>query len=360
MYRIMAALICAVFVGCASQAPLAVSPQLLVPSPLGVVIMVGKWIYDSSSRQEVYYIEVAGDGSTVEQARNNGFRLAVEQAIGTLISSETEIQDGKIVRDEIISYASGYVDRFETVSQQNTISGFRISMRVWVKRSALADRLLSRSKQSGQIDGARASVKLQTINQERVTGDRLLQTVLNDFPRRAFDIKIEPTNINRQNRIPVVDVIFTLGWNQDYLRSLWAALDAISQRKGKPVASIWVAGGTLFNRWGGEAKFDDTHKLNLLINTMIGSRPALLVTVRGTAREVLFISCYALQELDHQPDYWINNERFVQVGSNFANIVTRYRYKGQLQLSINPTVLARVNAVDIDVVTRNQCPDHQR
>jgi hypothetical protein len=360
MPRIIAALLCAVCVGCASQAPLVVSTQTLAPSPLGVVLIVGKWIFDSSTRQEVYYIEVAGDGPTIEQARNNGFRLAVEKAIGTLISSETEVQNGKIVRDEIISYASGYVDRFETISQQKTASGFRVSMRVWVKRSALADRLLSRSKQSGQIDGAIASVKLQTINEERATGDRLLQTVLNDFPRRAFDIKIEPTNINRQNRIAVLEVIFSLSWNQDYLRSLWAALDATSQRKGRAVASIWVSGGTFFSRWGGEAKFDDAHKLNLLVNRMIGSRPALLVVVRGTASETLFTSCYLLQELDHQPDYWVNNERFVRVGSNFAQIVSRYRYKGQLQISISPSVLARVTAVDMDIVNRNQCPEHQR
>jgi hypothetical protein len=44
--------------------------------------------------------------------------LAVEQALGTLISSETEVNNGRIVRDEIVSYASGYVDRFDIVSTQ--------------------------------------------------------------------------------------------------------------------------------------------------------------------------------------------------------------------------------------------------
>jgi hypothetical protein len=329
----------------------------MMPNPIGVALTVGRWIYDSATRQQVYYIEVAGTGHGVTEARNNGFRLAVESALGSLISSETVVQNGRVQRDEIISYAAGFVDRFETVDTRTGPDGVTVTMRVWVKRSALADRLLNRSEQSGQIDGARASVQIITLNDERATGDRLLQTVLNDFPRRAFDIKMEPANVNRQNRTAVLDVIFNLSWNQDYLRSLWVALDATSQRKGRPVAAITVAGGNLFSRWGGEAKFDDAHKLNQLTNAMINSRPSLLVTVRGSARETLYTACFLLQELDHQPDYWVNNERFVRVGSNFAQVVTGYRYKGQLQIPVNPAVLARVTSIDMDIVVRSSCPN---
>jgi hypothetical protein len=274
-----------------------------------------------------------------------------------LISSETVVQNGRVQRDEIISYAAGFVDRFETVDTRTGPSGVTVTMRVWVKRSALADRLLNRSEQAGQVDGARASVQLQTINQERATGDALLQQVLADFPGRAFDIKMEPTNVNRQNRTAVLDVVFTLGWNQDYLRSLWTALDATSQRKGRPVTTITVAGGTLFGRWGGQAHFDDPVKLNLLADRMIGLRPALLVTVRDTNRETLFASCFLLQELDHQTDYWVTHERFVRVGSNSAQIATSYRYRGQVQMPVNPAVLAQVALVNMDIVGRAACPN---
>lgn len=359
MYRIIAALICAVFVGCANQG-VTFSPQMLVPSPLGVILTVGKWIYDSSSRQEVYYIEVAGDGSSVDQARNNGFRLAVEQALGTLISSETEVQNGKIVRDEIISYASGYVDRFEIINQQKTQKGFRVGMRVWVKKSALSDRLLNRSEKSGDVDGARASVQLQTLNQERATGDRLLQQVLNDFPKRAFDIELAPTDINRQNRTAVLEINFRLMWNQDYLRSLWTALDATSQRKGRSVATISVGSGGWFRGFGGTAQFDDYHKWALLVDRMVGSRPAVQVTIRGAHRQILFASCYLYQELDHMPNYVVNENRFVRYGQNFAQVMGGYQLRGRIQIPVSPAILSQANKVDMDVVMRNQCPENQR
>jgi hypothetical protein len=138
----------------------------MMPNPIGIALTVGKWIYDSATRQQVYYIEVAGNGATTTQARDNGFRLAVESALGSLISSETVVQNGRVQRDEIISYAAGFVDRFETVDTRTGPDGVVVTMQVWVKRSALADRLLNRSEKSGEVDGARATVQLQTLNQE--------------------------------------------------------------------------------------------------------------------------------------------------------------------------------------------------
>jgi hypothetical protein len=329
----------------------------VMPSPLGIAITVGKWIWDSVTREQVYYIEVASKGLTSEEARNNGFRLAVESALGSLISSETVVQNGRVQRDEIISYAAGFVDRFETVETRPGPDGVTVVMRVWVKRSALADRLLNRSEQSGQVDGARASVQLQTLNQERVIGDRLLQQVLNDFPRRAFDITLEPTDINRQNRTAVLDINFQLAWNQDYLRSLWVAVDATSQRKGRAVATITVGSGGWFRGFGGSGQFDDGHKLNMVLDKMVGSRPAVLVTVRGAHRETLCSSCYLYQELDHMPNYVVNENRFVRYGSNFAQIMGAYQLKGRIQIPVNPAVLGRATAVDMDVVARNSCPN---
>jgi hypothetical protein len=142
---------------------------------MGIVLTIGQWLLKDNRR--VYYIEVAGVGPTETQARNNGFRLAVEQALGSLIASETEAQNGRIRRDEIISYAAGFINKFEIVDTKSTSRGIQVTMRVWVERSALADRLLSQSRADGTIDGPRATYKLDTLNQERRTGDAVVQQV---------------------------------------------------------------------------------------------------------------------------------------------------------------------------------------
>lgn len=356
MRKLVATVICVLCFGAQAQVP-AFTSQMLMPSPLGVVLMVGKWIYDSASRQEVYYIEVAGDGDTPQQARMNGFRLAVEQAIGTLISSETEVQQGRIIRDEIISYAAGFVDRFEIINEQATARGVRVSMRVWVKKSALSDRLLNRTGASGQIDGARASVQLQTLNQERATGDALLQQVLNDFPRRAFDIELKPADVVRQNRSAVLEVNFVMTWNRDYLRSLWTALHATSQRTNRPVATISVGSGGWFSGFGGSAKFDDNVKLQLMADRMLFGMPTVLVTVRGPSRDVVFTSCYMYQELDNQEQGWVTRERFVSFHGFGANVNAMTKLVGRIPIPLPTDTLSRASSVDIDVVLRNQCPN---
>ena len=329
---------------------------MIKPSPLGVVLTVGQWLLLSDNKR-VYYIEVAGIGATAEQARQNGFRLAVEQALGSLISSETEVQNGRIQRDEIISYAAGFVDRFEITGTRQVGNETEVSMKVWVGRSALADRLLNRSEQSGQVDGARASVQLQTLNQERATGDALLQQVLNDFPKRAFDIELKPTDVVRQNRSALLEVNFKLRWNKDYLRSLWTALEATSQRTSRPAATIVVNGGGWFGGFGGAAKFDDDQKFRLLADRMYVQGPTVLITVRGPGRETLFSSCYLYQELDNFAQYVVTTQRFVEFGAGGARLNGSFVMAGRVQIPIRSDLLQYASSVDIDVVLRKQCPN---
>jgi len=357
MRRATVALICALSFPVWAQVSV-IPAQMLVPSPLGVVLMVGKWIWDANTKQEVYYVEVAGDGPSTQQARDNGFRLAVEQALGTLIASESESQNGRLVRDEIISYASGYVERFESVSQQPTTAGVRVIMRVWVRKSSLSDRLLNRSQQAGRVDGAGASIQLQTLNQERQTGDRLLQTVLNDFPRRAFDIGMDPVDVIRQNRSAHLEVNYTLSWNQAYLRSLWTALEATSYRGRNTVSVISLNPGGWFKGFGGQLGYDDTHKYALLVNRTIATMPSLLVTVRSGGKDLLFSACYALQELDHSPHYVITNQRFVQINSYgaYAQVDGTLKLKGRVKVPVSPHLLQHATDLEMTVVTRDQCP----
>lgn len=330
---------------------------LITPSPLGVVLTVGHWIMTQD--RPTYYIEVEGRGRSPEEARSNCYRLAVEQAVGSLISSESQVENGRLRRDEIITYASGYVTKHEVMSTAvNGAGDYKVKMKVWVARSALSDRLLNRSEQSGQVDGARASVQLQTLNYERATGDAILQQVLNDFPQRAFDIEMRPTDVIRHNRSAHMELTFVLKWNKDYLRSLWTALEATSFRGSKPVSIIGVNSGSIFG-FGGQARFDDMQKYRMIVNTFVGSGPALLVTVNGGNKEVLFKSCYYYQELDHITHYHVSQERFLELTPYVANAFVdgSYRMKSRIQIPINPALIQHATTVDMHVVTKNQCPN---
>jgi len=334
------------------------APSLIVPSPLGIVLTVGKWIYDAATQEQVYYIEVAGEGRTANESKNNGFRLAVEQAIGSIVSSETEVQNGRIVRDEIVSYASGHVDRFVIVNQEASGVGVRTTMKVWVRRSALSNRLLNRSERAGEVDGARTSTQLNTINRERSTGDRLLTTVLNDFPKRAFNIDLKNTDLKYSNRQGVLEIPFRISWNKNYLSSLWAALEATNQKISRPQATIAVSPGAWFAGFGGTATYDDDVKLQLVAGYLVGSRPAVLVTVRSDQNQVLVRQCFRWPELDHFDGYVVRPGRFVAI-SPYGNTITvngGFKLDAAAQIAVNPALLDSASRVEVDVVNSNICP----
>lgn len=253
-------------------------PTLLMPNPLGIAITIGQWIYRGG--EKVYYIEVVGQGATLEQARQNGFRLAVEEAIGSLVASEAEVQNGRLARDEIINYSAGYVSKFQLIREETGPLGNKVTMQVWVKRSALADRLLNESKKSGEIEGATAAVSFQTINQERQTGDRLLGTVLNDFPRRAFDITIGASRVTfGSDRKARLEIPVTINYNKHYLNSLWAALDA-TQNSGARYCEITVANS-------GTATYGDKVKFDMVASAMIYSNPSIRVDLISSQNQVI-------------------------------------------------------------------------
>jgi hypothetical protein len=329
-----------------AQVPIGVTTAVM-PSPLGIALTVGKWIYDAATKEQVYYIEVAGKGRTAEEARTVAFRIAVEQAVGSIMSSETEVRNGRIVRDEIINYASGYVDRYEITNQVASAVGVRIAMRVWVRKSVLSNRLLNRSERSGEVDGSRASVQLATLNQERATGDRLVQTVLNDFPKRSFDIELKNTELKYGGRQGVLEVPFTVTWNRDYLKSLWTALDATSQRGTNPQGTVAITTGAWFAGFGGTATYDDVGKLQQVVGTMVSNT-------------VLFRQCFKWPELDHIDGYHVRPGRFVTVRpyGNTAIINGGFRLDAIAQISANPGLLATASQINADIVPGSQCPNY--
>jgi hypothetical protein len=290
--------------------------QALAPTPFGVAMTVGQWLWANNKR--VYYIEVTGSGRTADDARLNGFRLAVEQALGSVIASETEQRNSQIRRDEVISYAAGFVERYEIVTTMNVGIGYEIQMRVWVQRTNLAERLLVKSQADGQVDGARAAIAVDTAQYSRSQGDRLLTTVLRDFPERSFDVKLEPTRVEMDsNRNTELIVPFLITWNKQYIKSLME-----SWRK------VETCG------WNGCVMDKPTN--DLIFDEMIHSRPQILIIINSLAGTTQHSHCYPLEQ------------------KNIADVSERWKHRYIVPVSNQH--LANMSQVQVRVVRQADCP----
>lgn len=364
MRRIIAVLACAV--SFTAQAQL-ITGAMLMPNPLGVVLSIGQWI--TFEGDKTYYIEVQGQGRDVNEARLNGFRIAVEQAVGTIVASETEVNNNRITRDEIISYASAYITKYQTVSEEPSNMGAKVTMKVWLKRSTIANRLLNEGSKPAEVDGSNAAVALATLQYERAQGDKLVNTVLNDFYRLGFNFEIKKVTVKLDDtRGGIVETPFVLSWNRDYLKSLWEALKATAQDTSPGVcwncrphaALVTIATGGFMGGSGGKLGFSDTAKVNSMLRVMVGTQPRVRMTIYTTQNTTMYVGCHSWDALDHASGYNVQGARYF-VDSSFygppnVNINGNNDLSGIISIRMNPEQLRQASRVELKVVPVAQCP----
>lgn len=353
MRKLLIGLLCAVQLASAAEP----SPHPLAPTPVSAAITVGTWIF-TSDRKKVFEIDVQAKAASFEEAKKEGFRLAVEHAVGSFILSETEVNNSRSKRDEIITYASGFVDRFEVLDRKDTGDGVRVSMRVWVARSNIAQRLLNKSESSTDLEGPRVQAKVESYQQYRSSADRVLGAVLNDYPSRAFDVGLQPSYVVLDSyRQPVVIVPFMLRWNEKYLDSLVETVERVNPkpecasvfRQCNTRSMITVRVNAMTKDPG--AWFDDDITWNVMFQRMVLIRPMYRVTVFDqTGREQLR-ECYPARELDgleYRPRY------FVEAGA--GRIAINGMMTQRLQLQLPPNInISTMGRIDVSIVPQSGC-----
>lgn len=203
--------------GVASSMPLG---QMLLPSPVSVALTVGQWII--KDRKKVYYIQVRSSARDRHQAIQEGYKLAVEQALGALTLRTVEIKNENLVRNEIIVASAGYVEDSRVVSERQVGNGIEVVLDVWVTESRIADRFLAESRGSGAVDGKRFADTLDSYRNSIATTTKALESVLADYPRRAYSIMKVDTKLQRDGALVVSAYI---RWNTEYINALMEVLE---------------------------------------------------------------------------------------------------------------------------------------
>lgn len=348
MKRTIAALACVAVIGHAQ----AFDPRILMPSPVSIALTVGQWMM--KDRVETYYLRVKAAGRDEQDARDQAFRLAVNQAIGSLTLSETQVRNGELQRHEIINYSSGYIHDFKILDRYNDGRDMVIEIDVWVRKSQIADRLLNKSADAGSVEGGRISQQIESLQHQRATGDRVLATVLADFPTRAFDVAIEPTQVVfDRNRQGILKVPFHVRWNSQYIASLSEAVTVINQRGDCGRSWLKKCRHTAVVHAGhASGYFDDTVAQDLMHREMIISRPMVKLTILDNMGATRFQQCFSFPELDHS-NY--SPHRFTDIGPGIFTVNHRFVKRFEINLNLSTLPAAQLDRVDLAIVRGRQC-----
>ena len=328
------------------------------PSPITVALTVGQWLM--KDREQVYYLQVKAHGRSEKDARDQAFRLAVEQAIGALVLAETEVRRGNVDRNDVISYSSGFVHDFDIVKRSQVNGVHEIVVDVWVARSHLADRLLSTSRTDAVVEGGRVSRQIETFQHSRDQGDRVLATVLADFPDRAFAIKLGKTQVLvNEFRQPVLSIWVDIAWSQTYLKSLDEAVARVSHA---PECDSWFMRQNNQCRQKIRAKvvnttgfFDDRLVDNLIQQNMANDPPRLYIRILGRTGSVEYTDCitpigvdpfYPTSRYYYRLNRGLEIDPYVSTGGDVRVDLARFRLSTQ-----------DLDRVEAEMVRKSQCPE---
>ena len=105
---------------------------------------------------------VTGVGTDPEKAIQNAFSQAIEQAVGVLVDAETVVKNDQLIRDEILTYSRGYMEKYEVVKRWQEDGLHHATIRAVVARDKLVEKLR----------GMKIAVQ-EVCRRSRIAADRL-------------------------------------------------------------------------------------------------------------------------------------------------------------------------------------------
>ena len=90
----------------------------------GVLAFVALWA--SVALADVQ--QATGEGPSREQALASALRSAVEQGVGTFITSTSMVVDSQLVDDKILSHSKGYVTGYRILKEGRTVGGYAVTI----------------------------------------------------------------------------------------------------------------------------------------------------------------------------------------------------------------------------------------
>lgn len=143
-------------------------------------------------------LTVSGTGKTLEEAKTNALRSAIEQAFGAFISSKTEILNDNLVKDEIVSVSNGNIQKFDIISQvEIPNNGYAMTLNATVSIS----KLTSFAQSKGVTIEIKGGLFAANIIQQELNEKAELKAVQNIIEisegilKKSFDYSIQ-TNGN--------------------------------------------------------------------------------------------------------------------------------------------------------------------
>jgi uncharacterized protein YxeA len=304
-------------------------------------------------------IQVTGEGSTFEEAKQNAFKTAIEFEAGAVVVSERESNNYKLVRNEILVYSSGYITDYKIINTIRQGNHVKVLVDVQVASNKLADRILGVGKDAKIFDTDKHSNQYNSYLQGKQNGDRLLQQLLNDYPKKAYNLTQGVHQLKVDvNRNGIIEIPLELRWNYKFIESFNEALkilqdgsNGLLQASPSNVTVMakdpkdWVIGSK------NQYKFNDMNTVSVITQTLQNNQPRILVSIKNLNNKIAFQQCYIPDSISgKKPAFYDASNHVVLYGNRIE------KNKIQLNFVNMHEVIKEIQSIELNIVADNNCP----
>ena len=315
----------------------------------------------STTKSDTYF-RATGIGNTYEEAKHNAFKEAIEYQVGVVIASERESYNEKLVKNEILAYSSAFVDEYKIISQQNVGNKVQVVVDVKLSLLRLSDRILSKGKDSKNLDGAKHANQYKSFLENKQNGDKILASVLNDYPRRAYDIKQSDyvVKIDAYRNLTLT-IPYELSWNPNYIASFHDAIRLVSD--GKP--SLWTQEKGIAQQYPSTVRigtekyyFNEFIITNKILDSITDwNEVRINMEIKDLYNRTQYSECFVPKQLHRRVgDYYdVNYIKTINIGIN-----AKSNERGTIEMKIqNNSKLANImynlSKIELSVVPKKVC-----
>ncbi|MBZ4194946.1 MAG: hypothetical protein LAE24_11670 [Candidatus Contendobacter sp.] len=187
-------------------------------------------------------VEVVTQGMGIDQpsAMSNAYSNAVQQALGLYVDAETMVQNDQIVRDQILTYSKGFIQKVDIVSQKQANGLFQVNIRAQVKRQKLLEQAKANNITVKSVEGVNIHAQAVSQIKQEQDANALLTKALSPFTGVALyraDLVGEPKIVKKDQdsvtlAYPVSLYVDETAYNTA-IRGLIDVLDKVASEKNE-------------------------------------------------------------------------------------------------------------------------------
>lgn len=291
-------------------------------------------------------ITVYGYGPNREAAKLDAFKTAIENVCGSNVLSSKEFFNGKTIHNKVMAYSSCRVQNYKILEEEDG----KLLVQVNVEGLDISKRLSVPQNNRYLFDGSQLRANIETYNDEKVSGDELIDEVFRDYPYHAYELKTtkQPYVLADANRNFYLVVPYDLRWNKNYVGAVRETMTLLQSNHGTGTVKILAHNPKTFLGYTSYHNLNDIQRINQIKTKMSGENELRLnIVARDNAGRHVIDLCYS-------PDYKAGGI-FYSIGvKNNISIFGDDKNKGEIKIRMTfPADV--IYDIYVDVVAQRDC-----